>query len=111
MPALDELPRRRATLSKFDYAATLVVSLAMLLARQQDPVGLVLFDEAATTVLPPSATQSQVTVMPSLLEKCVPARRPNWARSSGRYRAGSAAAGWSSSSRTCSPTWTPSTTA
>src|SRR3954471_4527584 len=34
----------RAALSKFDYAATLVVALSMLLSRQQDPVGLVLFD-------------------------------------------------------------------
>ena len=49
--ALDELPRLRPPLSKFDYAATLVVSLAMLLIRQQDPVGLVLFDEAADDVL------------------------------------------------------------
>lgn len=65
----------RTALSKFDYGATLVVSLAMLLARQQDPVGLVLFDEDATTVLPPSATQSQVTVMSGLLERCTPARK------------------------------------
>ncbi len=79
-----------AVLSKFDYGATLVVSLAMLLARQQDPVGLVLFDEDATTVLPPSATQSQVTVMSGLLQKCVPARKTelgNLLRSlSGRVR-------------------------
>ena len=64
-----------AALSKFDYGATLVVSLAMLLARQQDPVGLVLFDEEATTVLPPNATQSQVTVMSGLLERCEPGRK------------------------------------
>ncbi|HEY2157302.1 MAG TPA: DUF58 domain-containing protein, partial [Isosphaeraceae bacterium] len=65
----------RAALSKFDYAATLVVSLAMLLARQQDPVGLVLFDEEAGTLLPPSATQAQVAVMTGLLEACTPARK------------------------------------
>jgi len=65
----------KAALSKFDYAATLVVSLAMLLARQQDPVGLVLFDEDASKVLPPSATQSQVNVISGLLEQCVPARK------------------------------------
>jgi uncharacterized protein (DUF58 family) len=64
-----------AVLSKFDYAATLVVSLAMLLTRQQDPVGMVLFDEKANTVLPPSATQSQIVVMSNLLEKCQPARK------------------------------------
>ena len=65
----------KADLSKFDYGATLVVSLAMLLARQQDPVGLVLFDEQASTILPPAATQSQVAVMTGLLEKCTPARK------------------------------------
>lgn len=65
----------RAALSKFDYGATLVVALAMLLARQQDPVGLVLFDEEAGTILPPNATQSQVTVMSGLLQACTPARK------------------------------------
>ncbi len=65
----------RAALSKFDYAATLVVSLAMLLSRQQDPVGLVLFDEKAGTMLPPSATQAQVAVMTDLLQACTPARK------------------------------------
>jgi uncharacterized protein (DUF58 family) len=65
----------RAALSKFDYSATLVVALAMLLARQQDPVGLVLFDEEAGTLLPPSATQAQVAVMTGLLEACTPARK------------------------------------
>src|SRR6478609_10480796 len=65
----------RAALSKFDYGATLVVALAMLLARQQDPVGLVLFDEQAGTLLPPGATQAQVAVMSDLLERCTPARK------------------------------------
>jgi uncharacterized protein (DUF58 family) len=62
-------------LSKFDYASTMVVALAMLLARQQDPVGLVLFDEKAGTVVPPSATQGQVMVIAGLLERCTPARK------------------------------------
>src|SRR3954467_15292819 len=65
----------RAALSKFDYASTLVVSLAMLLSRQQDPVGLVLFDEEAGRILPPSATQAQVAVMTDLLQACTPARK------------------------------------
>lgn len=64
-----------AALSKFDYASTLVVALSMLLTRQQDPVGLVLFDEAATTILPPAATQAQVAVIAGLLERCAPARK------------------------------------
>jgi uncharacterized protein (DUF58 family) len=65
----------RAALSKFDYAATLSVALAMLLARQQDPVGLVLFDQKAVTNLPPSATQGQVMVIADLLGRCTPARQ------------------------------------
>jgi uncharacterized protein (DUF58 family) len=64
-----------AALSKFDYASTLVVALSMLLTRQQDPVGLVLFDEAATTVLPPYATQAQVAVIAGLLERVTPQRK------------------------------------
>jgi len=64
-----------SSLSKFDYAATLVVSLAMLLTRQQDPVGMVLFDEEAGRSLPPSATQAQVTVIVDLLRDCTPARK------------------------------------
>jgi uncharacterized protein (DUF58 family) len=64
-----------AALSKFDYAATMVVALAMLLTRQQDPVGLVLFDEAASTILPPDAKPSQVQVISGLLQKCTPTRK------------------------------------
>src|SRR5215469_9164212 len=67
--------RGSGTLSKFDYAATLVVSLAMLLTRQQDPVGMVLFDEEAGTTLPPNATQAQVAVIGGLLENCTPSRK------------------------------------
>ena len=65
----------KAALSKFDYGATLVVALAMLLTKQQDPVGLVLFDESQTTMLPPGATQAQVNVMADLLQRCTPARK------------------------------------
>ncbi len=64
-----------SSLSKFDYAATLVVSLAILLSRQQDPVGMVLFDEEAGQSLPPASTQAQVAVMADLLGKCTPARK------------------------------------
>jgi uncharacterized protein (DUF58 family) len=64
-----------APLSKFDYAATMVVALSMLLTRQQDPVGLVLFDEAASTMLPPEAKASQVQVISGLLQKCTPTRK------------------------------------
>jgi uncharacterized protein (DUF58 family) len=64
-----------AALSKFDYASTLVVALSILLTRQQDPVGLVLFDEKATTNVPPRATQAQVQLLAGMLQKCRPARK------------------------------------
>ncbi len=64
-----------AALSKFDYAATLVVALAVLLARQQDPVGLVLFDEEAGRTLPPATTGGQLAAMAELLGGCTPARK------------------------------------
>jgi uncharacterized protein (DUF58 family) len=67
--------RGSGALTKFDYGATLAIALAMLLVRQQDPVGLVLFDETATKVLPPSATQAQILVMSGLLEQCAPTRK------------------------------------
>jgi uncharacterized protein (DUF58 family) len=66
---------KRAALNKFDYASTLVVSLAMLLTRQQDPVGLVLFDETAVTVAPPRSTQAQIVMITGLLESCRPSRK------------------------------------
>src|ERR1700723_2180064 len=37
---------KRSAMSKFDYAATLAASLATLLVRQRDAVGLCLFDRA-----------------------------------------------------------------
>jgi uncharacterized protein (DUF58 family) len=64
-----------APLSKFDYGATLVVALATLLAHQQDPVGLVLFDEKATSTLPPSAKLAQIVTLTGLLQSCSPARK------------------------------------
>ena len=65
----------RPPLSKFDYAATLVVSLAMLLARQQDPVGLVLFDEEAGTVLPAERDAGAGHGHVGAARTCTPARK------------------------------------
>ena len=41
-----------AAMSKFDYAATVVATLAYLLMQQKDTFGLVLFDERVRSVLP-----------------------------------------------------------
>lgn len=69
-----ELPRGKGkaaerTLSKFDYAATLVTSLGWLLLRQQDAIGLVKFDERVTAVLPPRARATHLAAVTQALEE------------------------------------------
>ena len=59
--------------SKYDYAATLAVSLAALLLRQRDAVGLTTFDTAEQTRLRPSASSAQLTRVVSMLESIQPA--------------------------------------
>jgi uncharacterized protein (DUF58 family) len=61
-------------LNKFLYAATAAASLATLLVEQQDPVGLALFDDRVSEVLPPAATQAQLARIVGLLEAARPAR-------------------------------------
>ena len=61
-------------LTKFDYAAVLVASLATLLVEQQDPVGLALFDQQQRETLPPAATQAQLARIMGQLEKAQPDR-------------------------------------
>ncbi len=61
-------------LNKFDYSATAAASLSNLLVEQQDPVGLALFDNQAREVLPPAATQAQLSRIIGLLENARPDR-------------------------------------
>ncbi len=60
--------------TKFDYAATLAASLAVLCLKQRDAVGLALFDEVERTWLRPSAVQSQLTKILDTLESAKPDR-------------------------------------
>jgi uncharacterized protein (DUF58 family) len=66
-------------MSKFDYAATLAASLAMLLVRQRDAVGLAVFDEAERAWLRPAATHAQLHKIIDILEKTRPDRRTDLA--------------------------------
>jgi uncharacterized protein (DUF58 family) len=59
--------------SKFDYGSTLAASLAYLMLKQQDAVGLVTFSGKAHTMLPPKATQKHLLAILQALEK----RRPS----------------------------------
>ena len=53
--------------SKLDYAKTLLASLAWILIRQRDAVGLAAFDEALSLMLPPRSTNMQLqTILSSL---------------------------------------------
>ena len=50
----------RERLSKFHYAAAVAASLALLLLKQQDAVGLAIFDEELRSHLPASASSNQI---------------------------------------------------
>ena len=56
-------------LSKFDYAATVATTLAYLLLKQQDAVGLLKFDQKVAEVLPPRSRMTHLSAMADLLEK------------------------------------------
>ncbi|GAB4159860.1 MAG: DUF58 domain-containing protein [Planctomycetota bacterium] len=51
---------REGGMSKFDYAATAVASLAFLIQQQADAVGLCLFDEQVVRQVPPSNTRASL---------------------------------------------------
>lgn len=62
-----------AALSKWDYAATLAAALAWLVLRQQDAVGLTVFDSVVRAALPPSGQASHLKQILTLLEQQQPA--------------------------------------
>ena len=61
-------------MTKFDYAATLTASLAALLVKQRDAVGLVVFDKEERALLRSKATQSQLAKIIDVIEKTKPDR-------------------------------------
>jgi len=48
----------QGSLSKLEYSAYLAAALAYMMIKQQDAVGLTLFDESITSYLPPHATKA-----------------------------------------------------
>ena len=58
--------------SKFDYGATLAASLAYLLLKQQDAVGLITFSSKREEVIPPTATPGQLFAILRELENRKP---------------------------------------
>ncbi len=68
-------------LSKFEYAICLAAALGYLMIHQQDPVGLVTFDEKIRQSLPPRSKRTQLGNVLSLLAKLKPAGKTNIAHS------------------------------
>jgi uncharacterized protein (DUF58 family) len=62
----------RQELTKFDYCICLAAALGYLMIHQQDPVGLVTFDTAIRTSLPPRSRRTQLATMLSVLANLKP---------------------------------------
>ena len=62
----------RQDLTKFDYAICLAAALAYLMIHQQDPVGLITFDEKLRNSLPPKSKRTQLGNLLAMLAKSQP---------------------------------------
>lgn len=56
-------------LTKFEYAAVVATTLAYLLLKQQDAVGLLKFDEQVAEVLPPRSRMTHLATLAEVLER------------------------------------------
>ena len=63
----------RQNLNKLDYSICLAAALAYLMIHQQDPVGLVTFDETIRASLPPRSRRTQLAAILALLARSRPA--------------------------------------
>ena len=59
--------------SKFDYGSTLAASLAYLMLKQQDAVGLITFSDRIEKMIPPKATHGHLFAILKELEDRKPA--------------------------------------
>lgn len=62
----------RQQLTKFDYSVCLAAALAYLMIHQQDPVGLVTFDDKIRNCLPPRSRRTQLGNILAVLSKLKP---------------------------------------
>jgi len=70
----------RQELTKFDYAICLAAALSYLMIHQQDPVGLITFDEKIRNSLSPHSKRTQLGNILALLAKARPSGRTEVAR-------------------------------
>ncbi len=71
----------RQQLNKFDYGICLAAALFYLMIHQQDPVGLITFDEKIRQSLPPRSKRTQLARVLSLLANLRPAGQTDIAKS------------------------------
>jgi uncharacterized protein (DUF58 family) len=71
----------RQQLTKFDYAICLAAALCYLMIHQQDPCGLITFDEKIRDSLPPRSKRTQLGNVLSLLANLKPAGKTEIAKS------------------------------
>jgi uncharacterized protein (DUF58 family) len=71
----------RQELTKFDYSICLAAALCYLMVHQQDPVGLITFDEKIRNSLPPRSKRTQLGNILSLLSKLRPTGKTEIAKS------------------------------
>lgn len=75
----------RQELTKFEYSISLAAALAYMMIHQQDPVGLVTFDQKLQTILPARSRRSQLPQILALLAKAQPAGETDLAGSLRRF--------------------------
>ena len=75
----------RQELTKFDYSICLAAALAYLMIHQQDPIGLITFDEQIRASLPPKSKRSQLANILALLAKAQPTGPTDIARNLRRF--------------------------
>jgi uncharacterized protein (DUF58 family) len=68
-------------ITKLEYASYLAASLAYMMVKQSDAVGLALFDETVTTFLPPRASRAYLQQIHATLQQARPAARTEAGRS------------------------------
>jgi uncharacterized protein (DUF58 family) len=71
----------RQELTKFEYSISLAAALGYLMIHQQDPVGLIAFDQRVRQSLAPKSKRSQLGNILSLLAKLSPAGETDVAKS------------------------------
>lgn len=75
----------RQELTKFEYCISLAAALAYLMVHQQDPIGLMTFDEQIRASLPARSKRSQLANILALLSKAKPTGKTDVAANLRRF--------------------------